>query len=90
MIFIRRKKVDEDVEKIRAYTESTLDPEGFAKTEQKREKAEEKDRRQHDKAVEDFTAKDVFAMSLAVWETIVPIILLAFGAAALIIWLFLR
>ena len=84
MFFIRKNKVDEDVEKIRQYT---MSPEQLQKEIQKKEA----DRKQHDEAVEGFGFKDVVAMTLAIMSILVPYILIVFGSALLVfLYFYLR
>lgn len=88
MFFIHRKQVDEDVEKIRQYTLAEENPEKLAQEIAEEEKVKEEDRRQHDEAVKDFTAKDVVAMSIAVFQILLPIFLIMFAVAALVVFYF--
>jgi uncharacterized membrane protein len=88
MFFVHRKQVDEDVEKIRQYTLAEANPEKLAQEIQAEQKAKEEDRRQHDEAVKDFTAKDVVAMSIAVFQILLPVFLIMFAVAALVVLYF--
>lgn len=88
MFFIHRKQVDEDVEKIRQYTLAEADPEKLAQEIRAEQEAKEAERRQHDEAVKDFTAKDVVAMSIAVFQILLPIFLIMFAVAALVVFYF--
>lgn len=84
MFFIRKSKVDEDVEKIRAYT---MSPEQLQQ-EMLKKKAE---RKQHDEAVEGFGFKDVVAMTIAMMSVLLPYVLIVFGTAALVfLYFYLR
>lgn len=81
MFFINKDKVDEDVEKIRRYT---MSPEKLNEI----VAAEEADKKHHDEVVSEFTAKDIIAMSIAVFEIIIPYVLIIFGAMIAVFLLF--
>ena len=84
MFFIRKSKVDEDVEKIRAYT---MSPEQLQQEMLKKET----ERKQHDEAVEGFGFKDVVAMTIAMMSVLLPYVLIVFGTAALVfLYFYLR
>ncbi len=85
MFFIRKKNVDEDVEKIRQYT---LSPEQLAAEIKEKEEAKEAEKKHAKEQLEDFTAKDVLAMSIAAFQVLLPYVLLVFGSAAVIFLLF--
>ena len=84
MFFIRKSKVDEDVENIRAYT---MSPEQLQQEMLKKEA----ERKQHDEAVEGFGFKDVVAMTIAMMSVLLPYVLIVFGTAALVfLYFYLR
>ncbi len=84
MFFIRKSKVDEDVEKIRAYT---MSPEQLQQEMLKKEA----ERKQHDEEVEGFGFKDVVAMTIAMMSVLLPYVLIVFGTAALVfLYFYLR
>ncbi len=83
MLFIRKDKVDEDVEKIRQYT--------LGSTEKLRQEAEEEARleRRRKEISEQWTWKDILAMSIAVIEVILPYFVVMIGGMAIVILYFL-
>ena len=85
MLFIKKKNVDEDVDKIRQYTYSYVSPE------QLRKEAEEEARleRKRKEIAEEWTWKDILAMSIAIIEVILPYFLVMIGGMALVILYFL-
>lgn len=82
MLFIRKEQVDKDVEKLR---QSMMSPEQL-KREQTRKEAEIK---KHQEAVSEFTWKDVLAMSIAIFEILLPYMLVFAGVMALVFLFFL-
>lgn len=83
MLFIRKDKVDEDVEKIRQYTLGSSD--------RLRQEAEEEARleRKRREIGEEWTWKDILAMSIAIIEVILPYFAVMIGGMALVILYFL-
>ena len=76
MFFIKQDKVDEDVEKIRNYTLSS---------EHLKEKLQEEAEfsRKQKEVDEQFTWKDVFAMTIAIIQVILPYMLIMFAVMVL-------
>ncbi|MBR4162611.1 MAG: hypothetical protein IKR11_03745 [Solobacterium sp.] len=81
MIFLKKEKVDEDVEKIRQYT---LTPEQLQQSIAKKEK----EKREIKEKSEDITFKDVVAMTIAIIELILPYFLICIATMVLVFLFF--
>lgn len=77
MFFINKKKVDEDVEKIRQYSIGS----DQLREELEREKKEQDRIKQN---LEGFGFKDVVAMTIAIIEVILPFMLVFIGVMVLV------
>ena len=82
MIF-NRHRLEEDLERIR---KSGLSPEELQAENEKELALKEKFLSEDLK----FTAKDIFAMSVAVFTLILPYAVITFGGVSLVLWLMLR
>lgn len=80
MFFIHKDQVDQDVEKIREYTQG---PEYL----EKKLKKEAEDDRKRKENVSEFTWKDVLAMTIAIIQVILPF-LIVFILGMVAVWCF--
>ncbi len=83
MFFIRKDKLEEDIEKIREYT---IPPEQLAREVKEKEERKKVEKKHHQEQLEDFSAKDVFAMTVAILQVLLPYFLLVFGIAVLLFY----
>ena len=79
MLFIKKKNVEEDVQKIREYTL------GGQLEEELKEEAKEEARRKE--VLSEFTWKDVLAMTIAIIEILLPYFLVMIGGMVVIYFL---
>lgn len=79
MLFIKKKNVDEDVQKIREYTL------GGQLEEELKEEAKAEARRKE--IANEFTWKDVLAMTIAIIEIILPYFLVMIGGMVFVYFL---
>lgn len=82
-MFFQRKKVEEDLARIR---KANLTPAQLKREEEEQQKAEAK----YKENTAGIGAKDIFAMIIAVFSLILPYVLALLAVWALVVWLFTK